>query len=799
MNRRPTAVAVMAGMLGSILALAPLSPLPSQRVEAAVPTGFTQTNVASAVEPTGIEALPDGRIVVLQQGGQVRLLVNGVLLPAVALDLAVCSGSEQGLLGFVSDPQFAVNHLVYLYYTDPKASAPGGCVNRVSRFSMVANVIDPASEVVLIDGISSASGNHNGGDLAFGADGFLYVSVGDAGGDPRGDSGSSGNNNAAQDLSLLNGKILRVNPATGEAAPGNPLIGGGGVACRTRGNTSSTPTTACAELYAWGLRNPWRIAFDPNPGPQRFFINDVGQGTREEVDLGAMGANYGWNISEGQCLQGQNPPCSGPAAGLTDPITDYPHTGSRSFITGGAFVPNGVWPAAFDGGYLFADGGSGEIWLRKADGSVDYASPFATGAQGLADMVFVPEGGGLSLYYTIARSTSNSVRKISFASAPAAPSGPLAFVAAPPGTRLLDTRLPAAGGAPIPAGTNRLVPTGFDGAVTRAVLVSIADVLPVADGFITAWAGPSPRPTTANVNARAGETVSNMAIVPVDATGGFTLFSFSTAHVVVDLLGRFDSVPGAVSAGRFQAVSPSRLADTRTAATAANVYTRVAGSPYPRVNVPIAGRGGLPASGIASVVLVVTALAGDISTGGFLTATAGGAAWPGTANVTTNGADDVRPNTVVVSLGRDGSIDLHLFAVHDVVVDVAGWFTDSSAPPATAGRFISLPPTREVDTRIGQGFARLSAFGTRVLDPLSVPPTAAALAHNIAIVDNSAPGFITPYPGGPLPLVAAGNVTAPGQVRSILTFTQLSPTATMSYYSFMDTDLVVDVTGYFEG
>jgi hypothetical protein len=182
-----------------------------------------------------------------------------------------------------------------------------------------------------------------------------------------------------------------------------------------------------------------------------------------------------------------------------------------------------------------------------------------------------------------------------------------------------------------------------------------------------------------------------------------------------------------------------------------------------------------------------------------VTATPGGAPWPGTANVTTNGGGDIRPNTVVVPLGADGSIDLHLFAVRDVVVDVAGWFTGSSAPAATAGRFISLPPTREADTRIAQGFARPGASDTRVLDPVSVPSNAAALAHNIAIVDNDAPGFLTPFPGGALPVVAAGNVTAAGQVRSILTFTRLSPTGAMSYYTLMGADLVVDVTGYFEG
>jgi hypothetical protein len=121
-----------------------------------------------------------------------------------------------------------------------------------------------------------------------------------------------------------------------------------------------TPTTSCQELYAWGLRNPFRFAFDPNTGPDRFFINDVGQSTHEEIDQGGMALNYGWPIREGFCLNGQSQPCAppDPALGFTDPITDYPRTLGQ-VITASAFIPNGHWPAEFDGGYLFADAGSG--------------------------------------------------------------------------------------------------------------------------------------------------------------------------------------------------------------------------------------------------------------------------------------------------------------------------------------------------------------------------------------------------------------------------------------------------------
>lgn len=797
MSRRFVAAAVVAALLAAGPGLAVDARLagasPPARPEG-VPAGFSESTVASLSGSTTIEVLPDSRIVVLRQSGSVRLIVDGDLLATSALTLKVCSNSERGLLGFTSDPDFLVNHVVYVYYTRPAFGAPGGCVNRVSRFTMIGNTIDQSSEFVLVDNISSVAGNHNGGDLEIGKDGYLYIAVGDAGSDPRGDSGSAGSNNAAQDLSLLNGKILRVDRVTGDAAPDNPLVGQGAVACRVRGNTPSTPTTPCAELYAWGLRNPYRFAFDPNTGPQRFFINDVGQGTREEVDEGGAGRNYGWPMREGQCPRGQNPPCAGPPPDLTDPITDYGRA-LGSYITAGAFVPNGVWPVAYDGGYLFGDGGSGNIWLRTASGAVDYSQPFATGAFGLTDMTFVREGSGYSLYYT----TTSAVRRIAIPFVAPAPSGPLRFVPVPPGNRVLDTRLPAAGNAPLLAGSTRGVDMGVDGSVTRAVLVSLAYVQPTVPGFLTAWAARAPMPPTANVNARAGEVVSNMAIVPVDVNGDILLYSIANAHVVIDLLGTFAEAPGPVRGGRFAPVSPSRLADTREPAGTANPYTRAATSPLPTVKVPVLDRGGMPANGVASVVLVVTAISGSNPGGGYVTATPGGAPWPGSANLNTNGSGDIRPNTVVVPVGPDGTVDLHLFAVEHVVVDVAGWFTDDSATPATSGRFVSLPPTREADTRIPLGFGRMATASTATLDPVSVPVGASGLAHNIAIVDNAAPGFLTPFPEAPLPLVAAGNVTAPGQIRSILTFTKLSGSGTMSYYAIMDTDLVVDVTGYFQG
>src|SRR6185295_13108959 len=325
---------------------------PTVSAATGLPAGFIDAAVATPGASTGIVGMPDGTVMVLVQSGSVRLIRNDVLLPtpALTMSLSPCNGGERGLLGVALDQDFKANGFVYLYFTRPAPGAPGGCVNRVSRFTMTLDSIDPNSELILVDNISSNAGNHNGGDLEIGGDGFLYISVGDSGNDPRGDSNP---NDAAQDLSLLNGKILRVVPSTGEPAPGNPISGPGSASCRIRGNLPSTPTTSCQELFAWGLRNPFRFAFDPNTGVDRFFINDVGLNTHEEIDQGGMALNYGWPIREGFCPIGQSQPCAPAQPGFTDPLTDYPRT-VGNVITAGAFIPNGHWPAEYDGGYLFA-------------------------------------------------------------------------------------------------------------------------------------------------------------------------------------------------------------------------------------------------------------------------------------------------------------------------------------------------------------------------------------------------------------------------------------------------------------
>src|SRR5258706_5564123 len=256
---------------------------------AAPPAGFSDTPVAPVASPTALAFTPDGRLLITSQTGQLRVFENSTL--TTALDLGpgglnvLCANSERGLLGVAADPQFTTNHFIYLYYTFkkfPNAATPcplndpanaNNPVNRVSRFVLPdGNVISPASETILVDNIPSPRGNHNAGDLHFGKDGYLYVSIGDGACDFDPPHSCFSGNPAARDLFVLQGKILRIT-RDGGIPPDNPWTGADSARCNVNGHTDTTKK--CQEVFARGLRNPFRFAFDPNAAGTRFFINDV--------------------------------------------------------------------------------------------------------------------------------------------------------------------------------------------------------------------------------------------------------------------------------------------------------------------------------------------------------------------------------------------------------------------------------------------------------------------------------------------------------------------------------------------
>jgi glucose/arabinose dehydrogenase len=379
--------------LALLLLLAPLlfGASPQTALAATFPDGFADALVASIPAPTALAFTPDGRMLIAAQDG--RLYVKrGESAPDLALALPnICAIGERGLLGVAVDPAFAENHHIYLYYTrkvNDLCTTTTNPANRVARFTLGDDDV-AEDEAVLIDNIrSSIRGIHNAGDLNFGQDGYLYITVGD------GDNPS-----LAQQLNTLNGKILRI-AADGSIPPTNPYQGAGTIPCAATGST--TIDQVCQEIFARGLRNPFRFAFDPNASATRFFINDVGQNTWEEVDLGVAGANYGWPEREGPCANGSTTNCGPPPAGLTNPIHAYGRTTGCTSITGGAFVPNGVWPSAYTGGYLYSDYNCGKIVLLRHNGSAWVASDFVgdLGDSSAVHLRFGPYCGTQALYYT---------------------------------------------------------------------------------------------------------------------------------------------------------------------------------------------------------------------------------------------------------------------------------------------------------------------------------------------------------------------------------------------------------------
>jgi glucose/arabinose dehydrogenase len=383
---------------------------------AVFPTGFADSLVASVGRPTALAFTPDGRLLVTAAPGQLLVVRGSTVGSPAALDLSarVCSNGERGLLGVAVDPAFATNGFVYLYYTSENSD--GACptketnlpVNRVSRFVLGSDdVVDPASETVLFDKIPSVAGNHNAGDVAFGSDGMLYVSVGDGGCDYDDFAACGGANAAARDTHVALGKILRISPADGSAPAGNPFLGTQ-PPCRDDGVT--TVGQHCPETFAWGFRNPFRMAFSPDG---RLHVNDVGQGAWEEIDVAQAGLDYGWNLREGKCVTGSTTNCPDPPTGLTDPVLAYGRSDGCRSITGGAFAPES-WPEAFRGDYLFADYVCGRIFRMEGTSRVDFVT--ALGANSAVHLELGPDD---ALYYTTYAS-GGQVRRIAYAPTPPA-------------------------------------------------------------------------------------------------------------------------------------------------------------------------------------------------------------------------------------------------------------------------------------------------------------------------------------------------------------------------------------------
>lgn len=313
------------------------------------PEGFTWQRIADGfTNPLDLQHAGDGsgRIFVVEQPGRIRIIQGGQTLAQPFLDIRERVGDEgfeQGLLGLAFHPRYSENGYFYVNYTDNSGNTV------IARFSVSVNDpnrADPFSELQVL-GVQQPYRNHNGGALAFGPDGYLYIGLGDggSGGDPLG---------AGQSLTTLLGKLLRIDVDKGEryAIPAdNPFAGS---------------AEASPEIWASGLRNPWRFSFDPATGD--LYIADVGQNQYEEVNFVAAGTpgglNFGWNFYEASQLFEGTP---GNRAQYVFPVVEYAH-GPGCSVTGGV-VYRGADLPEFGGVYIYGDYCSGQVWglLRVGD------------------------------------------------------------------------------------------------------------------------------------------------------------------------------------------------------------------------------------------------------------------------------------------------------------------------------------------------------------------------------------------------------------------------------------------------
>ena len=780
-------VSLAAGLTSSVLSATPAG--------AAVPAGFADDLVTAIGGPTALDFTPDGRMLVTTQAGAVRVVQNNALVatPAVDLGSKLCTNSERGLLGVAVDPAFATNGFVFLYYSFNKGGSCGNTtVNRVARFVMSGNTL--GGEVVLVDNIPSPAGNHNGGDLQFGKDGMLYVSVGDGGCDYAG-GGCAGSNDAARDRHTLLGKVLRIDRNGG--VPGdNPFTGPGTARC----NAGNAPSgQICQETFAWGLRNPFRMAFDPNAAGTRFYINDVGQGTWEEIDLGTAGADYGWNVREGNCATGSTTNCGPPPAGMTNPIFAYGRSDGCGSITGGAFVPNGVWPAAYQGKYLFADYNCGRIFrLDPAAGGgfnrVDFAS--GLGSFAAVHLRFGPWNGTQALYYT-SYANGGEVRRIT-STAPA-PTGTGAYSSLTP-SRILDTRDGTGGiaGSVGPGATVDVQITGRGGvpaAGVSAVAMNVTVTEPTGSGFLTIFPAGTTRPLAANLNYDPGKTVPNLVVAKLGASGRVSMFnSAGNTHVIFDVAGWYSDA-GARNDGRLQPLTPARILDTRDG-TGGGVRLQ----PGASLDLQVSGRGGVPASGAQAAVLN-TAVTGTTSSG-HLTVYPTGEARPLASTVNFNAGDTVS-NRVMAKLGAGGKITVFNSAgSSDVVVDVGGWYTDASVA-GTAGVYTPLAPARILDTRDGTGgvvgpVAGGTTADVQVTGRGGVPASGvSAVIINATVTQPAGAGYLTVFPAGTARPLASDLNYAAGETRPNLVVVKLGAGGQLTVFPQVGVHLVFDVAGWF--
>jgi glucose/arabinose dehydrogenase len=754
--------------------------------------------------PVDIQNAADGsnRLFLVEQSGIIRIWKNGALNSQPFLDIRgrVKNSGEQGLLGLAFPPGYSSSGRFYVNYINT------GGDTVIAMFGITANpdVANAASEAILLT-IDQPFDNHNGGQLRFGPNGFLYIGMGDGGssGDPA---------NLAQNRRNLLGKMLRIDvesqPGTYQIPSSNPFASG---------------ATARPEIWAIGFRNPWRFSFDRLTGD--LWIGDVGQNSFEEIDFqpasSSGGENYGWNIMEGaHCYSAQN--CN--TQGLTLPVAEYPNPASGCSVTGG-MVYRGSASPSLNGIYFYGDFCQGRIWGVQRNGSqfsnrqlLDTELRITAFGEDEAGEVYVADGATGTIYLIEAAqaieltiSSNPTGQSFTFNDEATTYTAPRSFNVNPGSNNSIHwfdttdgpTRRRFLSWSDGNTNNPRSIIAGQQSAtysanfatqvlLTRAV--SAGGTIAVTPASADNWYDIATRiQVTATANAGyhfsgfSGCVSSNANTVTFNASVPCTIEAQFTPDAVV------------TTGSRFVPLVPCRVMDTRDAGRPANFGPpKLTGGIRREVPVPLSGCG-TPATAKAYSLNITVAPAGPL---GFLSIWPRGTPQPLVSTLNSPGGRVVA-NAAIVPAGVSGDISLYATDDTDVIIDMNGYFSETEPNGVP---FYPTAPCRPVDTRGESG--QSGALGPPILSATTrrdflltqgpcALPSAVAYSLNATVVPEGPLAYLTLWPtGGGQPLVSTLN-SFEGRVVANAAIVVSGTSQSISAFATNRTHLILDSNGYF--
>lgn len=481
--------------------------------------------------------------------------------------------------------------------------------------------------------------------------------------------------------------------------------------------------------------------------------------------------------------------------------------GTATGAVGGTGSPAGSPGTAFLDGFGGAGGGTSSFNLSGGGGG---GGGYGGGGGGGGGGVIGGGGGAGSSHGppgTLYVSNASVTSRITLTYiVPPAPEGSTRFVPLTP-SRLLDTRDPKdiTGGKPVAPGAGIDLQVLGRGGVpvsgVSAIVLNVTAADALGAGYVTVWPAAADRPVVSNLNVTAaGQNIANLVTVPVGAGGKVSLFTQSGTDLVADVEGYYEPVADVATAGRYTALTPARILDTRSSI---GVPGTTPIPPNSSIDLLVAGHGGVPATGVSSVVLNLTAA--QATAPGYVTVWPSGQTRPTASSLNVTFAGQNIANLVIVPLGDGGKVSLYTQSGTQLVADVAGWFGDSSQPASVVGLFHPVSPTRILDTRIANGISTTTpvppdgSINVAIAGRGGAPATGvSAVVLNITAAEATAPGYVTAWPSDqPRPTASNINVTNAGQDIPNLGFITLSGSGEIALYSQSGTHLVADLAGYF--